>query len=153
MEQQSYLTDLEFTPVRAGSGKRFLNYVIDIIVYYLILYIVIIGVYVASGTINFSSGDTGSELLFRLFLIVFYVVYMFLFETIFKGKTVGKFITGTRAVNEDGTEMAPKTVMLRTLSRLVPFEPFSALGSPSAPWHDRWTHTCVIDVKKSTLNN
>jgi hypothetical protein len=35
--------------------------------------------------------------------------------------------------------------------RLVPFEQFSALGSPSYPWHDRWTKTIVIDEKLTTL--
>ncbi|HEX9513187.1 MAG TPA: hypothetical protein VF939_22005 [Puia sp.] len=33
----------------------------------------------------------------------------------------------------------------------VPFEVFSALGSPCHPWHDRWTDTLVIDERLSQL--
>jgi hypothetical protein len=57
-------------------------------------------------------------------------------------------ITGTKAVNHDGSNISAKTAFLRTLCRLVPFEPFSAFG---IPWHDSWTHTHVIDVKQSQL--
>jgi hypothetical protein len=32
---------------------------------------------------------------------------------------------------------------------MVPFEAFSALGTPSYPWHDKWTRTVVIDEKAS----
>lgn len=78
---------------------------------------------------------------------------MFLCELIFKGRSAGKFITGTKAVNEDGTYMQPKTILLRSLSRAVPFDQLSALGSPPHPWHDKWTKTYVIDVKKTALND
>ena len=88
----------------------------------------------------------------QLFFFVLYTSYMFLLETIFKGKSIGKFVTGTRAVNEDGSFISTRTALLRSLSRIVPFEPFSALGNPARPWHDRWTHTYVIDEKKSVLN-
>ena len=67
---------------------------------------------------------------------------------IFKRRTIGKFVTGTKAVNTDGSKMEPKTILLRSLCRIVPFEPFSALGNPSRPWHDKWSKTYVIDVKK-----
>jgi uncharacterized RDD family membrane protein YckC len=49
-------------------------------------------------------------------------------ELAFKGRTIGKLITGTKAVNEDGTEMSPKTIVIRSLIRMIPFELFSALG-------------------------
>ena len=65
-----------------------------------------------------------------------------LFEKLFKGYTVGKLITGTRAIREDGKELTFKNAILRSLSRMVPFEPFSAFGG--SPWHDRWTKTRVI---------
>ncbi len=93
--------------------------------------------------------DTSLALLFNLFIIALYVSYFFLCELVFKGRTIGKFITGTKAVNEDGTDMEPKTILLRSLSRIVPFEPFSALGNPCRPWHDKWTRTFVIDITKN----
>jgi len=72
-----------------------------------------------------------------------------LMEALFKGKSVGKFITGTRAVNEDGSRISVGIAFKRGFSRIVPLEPFSAFGNPSYPWHDRWTNTYVIDEKQS----
>ncbi len=37
MEQQSLLSEVEFTPVLASTGQRFLNYLIDIIVFYVVI--------------------------------------------------------------------------------------------------------------------
>ena len=43
MEQQSLLTDLEFNPVLASTGKRFLNYLIDLIIFIILMvYILVI---------------------------------------------------------------------------------------------------------------
>ena len=95
----------------------------------------------------------GMDLGIQLVFIGFFVAFYCLSEIIFKGRTIGKFITGTKAINEDGTEPDPKTYFLRSLCRVVPFEPFSAFGSPSRPWHDKWTHTIVIDVKQTAINN
>jgi uncharacterized RDD family membrane protein YckC len=86
-----------------------------------------------------------------LLTITFFVFIIAILESVTGGKTLGKLITGTRAVNQDGTRVSPRTAILRCLSRMVPFEPFSALGSPSFPWHDRWTNTFVIDERESTL--
>jgi uncharacterized RDD family membrane protein YckC len=76
-----------------------------------------------------------------------FVVLYFLCELGLKGRTIGKFVTGTKAVNIDGSEMDPKTVLIRSLCRIVPFEPFSAFGGH--PWHDTWSKTCVIDINKT----
>ncbi len=74
---------------------------------------------------------------------------MFVIEAAFKGKSLGKLITGTRAVNEDGTNVTVKAAFFRGLSRAVPFNAFSALGNPTYPWHDKWTKTYVIDERES----
>lgn len=153
MEQQSYLTDIEFTPVLAGTGKRLLNYLIDLIVFLVFWYILLIVFISAGGTIYSYPPYSGPDLLFRVVILIIYAMFMFLCELIFKGRSVGKFITGTKAVNEDGTEMQPKTILSRSLSRAIPFDQLSALGSPPHPWHDKWTRTYVIDVKKTALND
>jgi len=98
---------------------------------------------------SINDDDIGFNLLDRLLRLVLYGIYMFAIEAIFKGKSLGKLITGTRAVNEDGSNVSPKAALLRGLSRAVPFNAFSALGSPAYPWHDRWTKTYIIDEKES----
>lgn len=61
------------------------------------------------------------------------------------GFTVGKLITGTRMVDEDGEKSNLIQVILRTLSRFIPFEPFSVLFI-EAPrgWHDSLSGTYVV---------
>ena len=74
-----------------------------------------------------------------------YGLYMSVTEAIFKGKTIGKLITKTRAFNLDGSSISSQTAFLRGLCRLVPFEQLSALGIPSCPWHDKWSDSIVAD--------
>jgi len=74
-----------------------------------------------------------------------YLIYYTFCEKVFKGHTLGKLITGTRAIREDGENLSFKDAFLRTLSRLVPFEFFSGLGD--RPWHDSWTKTMVVKAR------
>jgi uncharacterized RDD family membrane protein YckC len=68
-----------------------------------------------------------------------------------KGKSFGKFITKTRAVNLDGINISLGTAFGRGFTRIVPFCALSAFGKPCNPWQDRWTNTIVIDEKKSEV--
>jgi uncharacterized RDD family membrane protein YckC len=149
--QQHLFADPEYQIVQASGGKRFANYLIDLIVFYLLAFMagIVIGM-LSPDTINsIDEENTEFNIVTNLAFISIFVLYMFGTEAIFKGKTLGKLITGTRAVNEDGSNISTKTALLRGLSRVVPFEVFSALGSPSYPWHDKWTNTYVIDERKS----
>ncbi len=153
MEQESLLTDVEFNPVLASTGKRFLNYIIDVIIFYVLT--LLIGMIFALQLYKLTLNESVAErrLSFQLIAFILYFLYFFLCETIFKGRTIGKFVTGTRVIMQDGVQPDVKTYLLRALSRLVPFEPFSALGNPPHPWHDKWTNTYVIDIKKTALND
>jgi uncharacterized RDD family membrane protein YckC len=148
--QISVLESLESELVQASSGKRLANYILDVIVFY--LFVLFLGI-----VIGVSSPGTLSSPLFtdaiisRIFGLALYGVFMGVYEAITKGKTVGKLITGTKAVNQDGTTISFKTGLLRGFSRAVPLEVFSGLGSPCFPWHDKWTDTYVIDLKESHL--
>jgi uncharacterized RDD family membrane protein YckC len=77
--------------------------------------------------------------------VVNYLVYYTICEKGFKGYTLGKLVTGTRVIREDGDELTIKDALLRSLSRLVPLEIFSAFGG--YPWHDSWTKTRVIRTR------
>jgi uncharacterized RDD family membrane protein YckC len=67
-----------------------------------------------------------------------------LLEGIFKGTTLGKWITGTKAVTEAGKDISFKDAFLRSACRLIPFEVFSGFGTP---WHDSFTKTIVIKIR------
>ena len=136
----------------ASTGQRFLNYLIDVI---LMQY----GLGWLTGTLLaefllfaspetaytlFGEDQSSMEIILASYMlsILNYLIYYTFCEKLFKGYTVGKLITGTRAIREDGKELTFKNAILRSLSRMVPFEPFSAFGG--SPWHDRWTKTRVI---------
>jgi uncharacterized RDD family membrane protein YckC len=82
---------------------------------------------------------------------VIFVSYYVLFEGLLQGKTPGKFITNTRVVTLDGYLPNSNSILLRSFSRLVPFEAFSFLAKKPNGWHDRWSDTIVIDEKLSKL--
>ncbi|GEP41499.1 RDD family protein [Brevifollis gellanilyticus] len=140
--------DMElFAP--AGKGKRFLNYLIDhvgVIVFGL-------GVGAVIGFLEGLGWNTGVDLLAEdnrltdwVLSAVLMLIYYPFFETLF-GRTPGKWITGTKVVKPDGSKPGFGTILGRTLSRLVPFEPFSFLGSGDSGWHDQWSGTVTVDLR------
>lgn len=153
-EPQHGLFDDHLQYEEATQGSRFFNFLIDnlfmrfvlsyatgYIVGYLLAYIApdfLMSIAYEERGINFW--------LLSLILGYFnYLVYYTFCEAAFKGYTLGKLITGTRAVRNDGSNLLFKDALLRSLSRIVPFEAFSALGN--APWHDTWTNTTVIKTR------
>ena len=69
---------------------------------------------------------------------------MAIMEAGYKGKTIGKFLTKTRAVNVDGSPISIKTAFARGFIRAIPINLLSALTPACNPWHDKWTNTTVI---------
>ncbi|QEE48430.1 RDD family protein [Flavobacterium alkalisoli] len=134
----------------ASTGKRFANYLIDDILLRYLVFIVIL-------TMGELLYDFGYESLYMwvielsqweelAFISFFLSSYYVIFET-FSQRTLGKYITGTMVVMEDGSKPTFKTVFLRTLCRLIPFDGFSFLKEKPRGWHDRFVKTCVVDVK------
>jgi uncharacterized RDD family membrane protein YckC len=120
--------------VDAPLGRRFLNLIIDVLVRFVLSFAVALsGAYV--GPPSF-----GQSLLIGIATVFF---YYFLLEALF-GWTVGKLITGTRVVRNDGGKPSALHVLGRTAARFVPFDPFSILGDNPTAWHDRWSGTRVV---------
>ncbi|HEX2627520.1 MAG TPA: RDD family protein, partial [Chitinophagaceae bacterium] len=67
-------------------------------------------------------------------------------EKLFQGYTIGKLLTGTRAVRNDGKELTWKDAIVRSLCRMIPFEVLS--GFAYRPWHDSITKTTVVQVRR-----
>ena len=149
--QEDLLTE-EISLVQAESGKRLANYLIDVACFYATLFILVIILGIIFPVIFVYLDELAeSSLKDRLISLTLYAIFMAIVEGSFKGRTLGKVITGTRAVNEDGSPISFGTGFLRGFIRAIPFCAFSALGSPCYPWQDKWTNTYVIDIKKSTL--
>ena len=138
----------------ASLGQRFLNWLIDnLLMRYGLIYITgtavgfLLGLLAPEYILRVANDMTSFDLLFIGYIVAIfnYIVYYTICESAFRGYTLGKLITGTRAIREDGNDLTFKDALLRSLSRLVPFEMFSALGR--APWHDTWTKTRVIKAR------
>jgi len=145
----SSVTDL-FTSEDASTGQRFVNFLIDTIAMYIFSYgagIIVVLLIFAGGGVD-SSGTPGAEISFLLMLIMLcFSVFFFTFsEGVSSGRSIGKLITVTKVVKLDESEITWKDALIRSLCRLVPFEPFSALGG--SPWHDNWSNTKVIKIRK-----
>ncbi|HJT74234.1 MAG TPA: RDD family protein [Chitinophaga sp.] len=147
-EKEDLLQDLsdlqELRP--ANMERRFVNLVIDQVAASACGFLVFIiaafvfGIFLGLGV----SDDAESTLISAAMLLMFpgSMLYYVVAEAVFKGQTLGKLITGTRAVRLDGSPVTWKDALLRTLCRIVPFEVFS--GFDTITWHDKWTGTRVV---------
>lgn len=129
----------------ATSSKRLFNLIIDYLGAYCFTYL--IG-YVL-GLSNVISGNESDEFYSFMGFIIWGLYYM-IFELLFSGKTLGKLITRTRVVVNDGKVLTLKHVFIRTLIRFIPFEALSFLSTKSNQgrsigWHDTWSNTLVIE--------
>jgi len=141
----------EFAPqlIYASVGQRFVNFLIDLIPIYALIY----AFSFLFGVIMILCGTSQSELhdfiqtpQFTLvsygIVIVAHTLYYTIVEGASKGRTLGKLVSGTKVVQEDGQKITWKQAFLRSLCRLIPFDGLSAFSSH--PWHDTITKTSVI---------
>jgi len=138
----------ESVPVAASKMRRFLNYLIDIILFQLVLgfLIGIVGM-LLFGDAGMAYIESIPDYLFGIFVLI---LYYLVFEGVF-GITIGKLITGTRIVNEKGLPPSFAQILGRTFLRIVPFEPFSFLGKTGRGWHDTVSNTYVICIRKPNI--
>lgn len=137
---------MERVLVDAGKWRRFFKWVLD--------YIAIIGVVVIMTILAVLAGGDGAlqwvedmgfwqeKLLGIGALFAYYTVMEGMF-----GLTFGKLVTRTRVVDEHGAPPTWRQAVLRSLARMIPFEPFSLLFSEDGVtrgWHDRLPRTRVV---------
>lgn len=146
-----YDENFKVTPdLYASKENRFVNFIIDVIAYYALSFIVglLLGLLAAAGfegPINYvaTMGAIGN--------LVFGIVILLLYFTVFEGltqKSLGKYITKTMVVMEDGSKPTMQDVFLRSLCRNIPFDAFSYLGQEGRGWHDSISNTYVVSTKR-----
>ena len=130
----------------ASKSLRFLNFIIDLFIIYVIeisigTTIILIGDLTQSVTASnwVSSLSVVESFFFGLVILFFY----YLITEMYFSKTFGKYFTKTMVVKHDGSRPNMKSVITRTLSRLIPFEPFSFLTAARG-WHDTLSVTYVV---------
>jgi uncharacterized RDD family membrane protein YckC len=138
--------------VPTSKGKRFANYLIDLIGFYVFVFAgaifigAILSLFNAQAAMSFFRGlENTPNILDKIITMLLYGLYMSLVEILFAGKSFGKFITKTRAVSWDGSKPTVNQLVTRGFSRTVPFDGLSFLGETSIGWHDKWSDTMVVD--------
>lgn len=76
-----------------------------------------------------------------------YILYYFIFEALFK-TTPGKMIFGLNVASTGSKKLTVWNFVIRTLSRLLPFEVFSCIPHGKSFWHDRLSKTCLVYKSK-----
>ncbi len=117
----------------ASTERRAVNYLVDIS---------LVNAVAIWLTLKMQLGDVKSTGLTMALIVGYYFVFEVLWQ-----RTIGKLVTGTKVVMVDGGRPSVETILIRSLIRLVPFEPFSFLlvsREERTWWHDRWTQTRVV---------
>lgn len=141
--------------VPASILKRLANYLIDVIIFSFIISFFLVFLAPVYPLANKLMAKQPISFLDQLMVSFIYGLYMSVSEALLKGKTIGKYITGTRAVDDEtGQPINGQAAFIRGLIRIIPFEQISALSlnfTPPFPWHDRWSKSRVVDENKSKL--
>ncbi len=138
---------------RSNSWVRFGNFIIDRVVIYVLflafgffasLTYQILGIeFFINIALELSSVNKFMDILITTTV---YFLYIFLMEYFTKGRTIGKYITGSKVISTDGTQPTLQDYFIRNISRFVPFDALSFLGGGNG-WHDSWSDTRVIHIK------
>jgi uncharacterized RDD family membrane protein YckC len=129
-------------PVPVGKGVRFLNLLID--------YAAFFGFSMMVGFAIGLSGNQSLLLMIQDYQTLFGVSILLSYYLITEGafaRSVGKFITGCKVVDEKGGRPSFLQILGRTFSRLIPFEALSFLGSDGRGLHDSLAKTYVVQCR------
>jgi uncharacterized RDD family membrane protein YckC len=129
----------ELEPV--GKGRRFATYLLDYVVLNVLLFVFFIFVSLVFGAAAFRAVAQDHNLLIA---IAWFVAYYLFFEGVW-ARTPAKFMLGTVVVGEDGGKPPFGKIVIRTLCRFIPFEPFSFFGQRG--WHDGMSDTRVVSTR------
>jgi uncharacterized RDD family membrane protein YckC len=129
--------------VPAERWRRFVNLLVDYFGFFLLSLVIglLIGVFGGAAAVR-RLQETPNILVGVVILTIYYVPLELLF-----GRTLGKLVTGTRVVNEQGGKPSVGQVFGRTFARFIPFEAFSFFSADARGWHDSLSKTYVVKVR------
>ncbi len=130
-----------------GSGIRFVNFLIDFIIWLILAMIVIFII----GLVIQPTDESFISLLGYILIFGTFIAYYAIMEIKFQ-KTVGKFVTKTKVVKMDGTKPETSDIITRTFCRLIPFDRISFLFVRNGI-HDFLSKTKVVKDKIAESTN
>jgi len=81
----------------------------------------------------------------RVYGFLFYFLFYFLAQELFFHTTIGKALLGLKVVNKNGEKVNTKSIIIRNLCRLIPFDSISFFGAKTG-FHDKIAKTNVIKI-------
>ena len=135
----------------ASMGQRFLNYLIDTLMQLIFMIVLAMISFIIGdmlGTkkpVEFVAKLDQNRIALYTVTYAITLIYYNVFE-ILTARTIGKFITQTVVVNEFGEKPSHENILIRSLCRLIPFNPLSVLIQGRG-WHDSISKTYVVDKK------
>jgi len=129
----------------AKTGRRIANFLLDLFFIFCISFILIVLILITDSILGAKiNPDIFFESIFGLFYFTFVFMTYFILCESSTGRTIGKFLTKTYVVDEFGKLPSIKSVTVRSISRLFPFDPISFLFGDVEGWHDKVSKTKVI---------
>jgi uncharacterized RDD family membrane protein YckC len=122
-----------------SSVIRFINFLIDLLVYSLIAFVL---TYFLNVHIN------KHTLIGSFIFITTYILYYTIFEMKYQ-KTLGKMLTNTKVVTLNEEVPSFTDIIIRSILRVFPFDHFSFLLMRNG-LHDRLSNTKVVKANKKT---
>lgn len=126
--------------VLVGPGKRFVNNFVDTLI---CVALKSMFVFAIVNVFDLDVSIVTTPVWGFMLLLLAHMIYYVVMEGAFS-RTVGKMCTGTIVVNEQGDRPSFGQIFTRSISRYIPFEPFSCLGRESRGWHDSIAGTYVV---------
>ena len=131
----------------ADIGLRLVNFLIDsVFIFVFVLFITLVIKNIPNVTPDENVIAKGeNKLIDSVLYLLLYFTYYFVLE-VSTGRTFAKFITKTKVVSNELKPPGFRAIIIRTLCRSLPFEPFSFLSEDGLGWHDKISNTAVIKL-------
>lgn len=160
-----YINDFKKYSSRAyaSMGQRFFHYITDTVIFFILIYFNFFStarIFFFDDYNEVMNNETTMTLVMMIVPIILFFGYYFFFE-LFLGATPAKFLTETRVIsrNREG-KLKPLNILIRSVSRKIPFNPLSFLSSEEGykkgsrtlqendmyrviGWHDQLSNTVV----------
>lgn len=113
----------------AGPFRRLPAYLIDVAVRWIVIVVIVIGIYLIGGLIDIQA--LGPFATAAAFLVYFGISWFYgtVLETYYNGRTVGKWTCGLRTIDVEGRPITGKRAFIRNLLRIADLAPIAAISS------------------------
>jgi uncharacterized RDD family membrane protein YckC len=140
-QQPSSIPNVEITT--ASRKRRFVNYLIDRTLSFLLAYVGLLIVYILWRLLHLPFTSSTIWIQCICFFIPLVFLYYFIGER-YLGRTLGKYITATQVIDKQNFPIKSKQIIIRTIARLVPFDELAILGYDRTTLHDKFSNTRVV---------